>query len=199
MKRIRICFIIEIVAFIAQINLVSGFISTKLSSGHTLAIDVQSRVSDRKLEAGTLLHMSDNEDDSYEKIELKVPPSNSGLVAQMKIKKLLSTNSEIVEVRYRLPFGLDVEPKQGKIVCTKDGKGGEKVGDILRYTSAWSMGLPRGDGLVTTAASFAGGLSWQCNMFNVMEAETWQEVIEALTSNVESRTDEVVLLFEREV
>ena len=41
----------------------------------------------------------------------------------MKVKKLLSTNSEIVEVRYRLSFGLDVEPKQGKIVCTKMVKG----------------------------------------------------------------------------
>ena len=48
----------------------------------------------------------------------------------MKVKKLLLTNSEIVEVRYRLPFGLDVEAKQGKIVCTKDGRGGKAVGDI---------------------------------------------------------------------
>ena len=58
------------------------------------------------------------------------------------------------------------------------------------------MGLPRGDVIVTTAASFVGGLIWQCSMFNVMEAETWREVNEALISNVESRTDELVLLFE---
>ena len=139
-------------------------------------------------------------DDGFQEIELKIPPSNSGLFAQMKIEKLLKgVNSEIIEVRYSLPFGLDVEPKAGRIVCTKDGAGGEKVGDILRYTSAWSMGLPRGDGLITTAASFAGGLSWQCNMVDVMKCESWQQVIEALTSNVESRTDEVVLLFEREI
>ena len=130
-------------------------------------------------------------------LEVKVPPSTSGLLAQMKVKKLLA-DSEIVEVRYKLPFGLDVEPQKGRVVCTKDGAGGEKVGDILRYTSCWKMGLPRGDGLVTTAASFAGGLSWQCSLFDVGIAKSWQEVVEALTSNVDSRTDEVVLLFERE-
>lgn len=134
-------------------------------------------------------------------LDLKIPPSSSTLIARMRIKKLLpdDVKSEIVEVRYPLPFGLDVEPKAGKVVCTKDGPGGEKVGDILRFTSAWSMGLPRGDGLITTAASFAGGLSWQCNMFDVMKAQAWQEVVEALTSNVDSRTDEVVLLFERKI
>jgi hypothetical protein len=109
----------------------------------------------------------------------------------------LDEPSEIVEVRYKIPFGLNVEPKNNLALCTKDGEGGEKVGDVLRFTSAWSMGLPRGDGLVTTAASFAGGLQWQCSMFDVMKSKSWQQVVEALTSNVESRTDEVVLIFER--
>lgn len=130
---------------------------------------------------------------------VNLPPSDSPLQAQMKIEAVLPGPSEIVEVRYKLPFGLDVEPKGGKAVCTKDGPGGEKVGDILRFTTQWTMGLPRGDGLVTTAASFAGGLSWQCSMFDVMKASVWEEVVEALTSNVDSRTDEVVLLFERPV
>jgi hypothetical protein len=130
-------------------------------------------------------------------IEVKIPPSNSELLAQMKFNPVLSVPSEIVEVRYKLPFGLDVVPKDNLAICTKDGAGGEKVGDVLRFTSQWTMGLPRGDGLVTTAASFAGGLSWQCSMFDVMKASRWEAVVEALVSNVESRTDEVVLLFER--
>ena len=128
---------------------------------------------------------------------LKIPPTDSDIQAKLKFEPVLDEPSEIVEVRYKIPFGLNVEPKNNLALCTKDGEGGEKVGDVLRFTSAWTMGLPRGDGLVTTAASFAGGLQWQCSMFDVMKSKSWQQVVEALTSNVESRTDEVVLLFER--
>mmetsp|Transcript_11830 Transcript_11830/g.16769 ORF Transcript_11830/g.16769 Transcript_11830/m.16769 type:complete len:187 (+) Transcript_11830:167-727(+) len=134
--------------------------------------------------------------ESFE-VVVNLPPSTNDLRAQMRIAPILSVPSEIIEVRYDLPFGLDVAPKDGMAVCTKDGPGGERVGDVLRFTSQWTMGLPRGDGLVTTAASFAGGLQWQCSMFDVMRASQWGEVVEALTSNVESRTDQVVLLFER--
>ena len=135
---------------------------------------------------------------SMAKFEFMVdmPPTTSDLKAQMGIDPILP-ESKIVEVRYKLPFGLDVAPKNGMVVCNKDGTGGEKVGDVLRFTSYWSMGLPRGDGVITTAASFAGGVSWQCNLFDVMKASAWEEVVEALTSNVDSRTDEVVLIFER--
>ncbi|ACI65100.1 predicted protein [Phaeodactylum tricornutum CCAP 1055/1] len=131
------------------------------------------------------------------KIEIDMPPVGSGIKAYMKILPILSVPSEIVQVRYKVPFGLNVEPKKSLAVCTKDGPGGEKVGDVLRYTTQWTLGLPAGDGLVTTAASFAGGLSWQCSMFDVMNAKAWEQVVEALVSNVDTKTDEVVLLFER--
>jgi len=129
-------------------------------------------------------------------MEVGIPPSSSGLKAQMRIPPILP-NSEMIEVRYGIPFGLNVEPRDGLAICTKDGAGGEKEGDVLRYTSAWTMGLPRGDGILSTAASFSGGIGWQCSLFNVAKANSWPEVIEALTSNVPARTDEVVLLFER--
>lgn len=115
----------------------------------------------------------------------------------MKIKPALDVPSELIEVRYGLPFGLDVAPKEGFAVCSKDGAGGEKVGDILRYTSQWTLGLPRGDGVITTAMSFSGGISWQVSMFDVMRAKRWEDVVEALVSNEDNRTNEVVLLFER--
>ena len=82
-------------------------------------------------------------------------------------------------------------------LCTKDGEGGEKVGDILRYTSQWTMGIPRGDGVAATVGSFAGGISWQCSLFDVLKAKSWEEVVEALTTNVQQRTDEILLVFER--
>lgn len=129
--------------------------------------------------------------------EVTVDLPGEGLSAKMKFPSILDGPSEIVEVRYKLPFGLDVMPKDQKCVCTKDGAGGEKVGDVLRYTSQWTLGLPRGDGVMTTAMSFSGGISWQCSMFDVMNAGKWEEVVAALTSNSPDRTDEVVMLFER--
>eukprot|EP00639_Heterosigma_akashiwo_P025121 CAMPEP_0194706288 /NCGR_PEP_ID=MMETSP0295-20121207/29472_1 /TAXON_ID=39354 /ORGANISM="Heterosigma akashiwo, Strain CCMP2393" /LENGTH=167 /DNA_ID=CAMNT_0039602201 /DNA_START=95 /DNA_END=598 /DNA_ORIENTATION=- len=118
-----------------------------------------------------------------QKFELKVamPPSDSGLTAEMRLRSILPEPSEIVEVRYRLPFGLNVEPQDGLAVCTKDGKavGGERAGDVLRFCSQWTLGLPQGDGLVSA------------------RARTWPDVVKALTSNEPRRTDEVVLLFER--
>jgi len=129
--------------------------------------------------------------------DVRVDLPGKQIEAFLKVKPILSVPSEIVEVRYKIPFGLNVEPKKGLAVCTKDGEGGEQVGDVLRYTSRWALGLPTGDGLVTTAASFAGGLSWQCTMFDVMKADAWEQVVEALVSNTPDRTDEVVLLFER--
>lgn len=47
--------------------------------------------------------------------------------------------------------------------------------------------------------SFSGGISWQVSMFDVLAAKRWDDVVAALISNEKSRTDEVVLLFERPV
>lgn len=144
------------------------------------------------------LRMSDEADDSSSfELMVKMPPTTSDLQAQLAFPSVVDGPSEIVEVRYKLPFGLDVAPEKGLAVCTKSNGGGEQPGDILRYTSQWTMGLPRGDGLITTAASFSGGVAWQCTLFDVARASSWEDVVGALTSNVESRTDEVLLLFER--
>jgi hypothetical protein len=130
-------------------------------------------------------------------VSIDLPPSNSEMQVTMGLDPILSVPSELVVVRYRVPFGLNVEPKRQFALVTAAGPGGEQPGDVLRYTSQWTLGLPPGDGLGTTFASFAGGLSWQCSMFNVMSAVQWEQVLEALLSNTAQRTDEVVLIFER--
>ena len=135
----------------------------------------------------TQLFAGEDDKDLLE-IELSMPPTNSNVVARLRFPPVFPGKSEIVEVRYKLPFGLSVEPQNNLAMCTKDGPGGEKVGDVLRYTSQWTMGIPQGDGIVTTAASFSGAISWQCNMFDVMKAKDWSRVVEALTSNVEVST-----------
>eukprot|EP00639_Heterosigma_akashiwo_P025669 CAMPEP_0194705386 /NCGR_PEP_ID=MMETSP0295-20121207/28901_1 /TAXON_ID=39354 /ORGANISM="Heterosigma akashiwo, Strain CCMP2393" /LENGTH=180 /DNA_ID=CAMNT_0039601059 /DNA_START=22 /DNA_END=565 /DNA_ORIENTATION=- len=131
-----------------------------------------------------------------QKFELKVamPPSDSGLTAEMRLRSILPEPSEIVEVRYRLPFGLNVEPQDGLAVCTKDGKA---VGGEARATCSASAASGRSACPRATAWFFAGGLSWQCSLFDAARARTWPDVVKALTSNEPRRTDEVVLLFER--
>ena len=130
-------------------------------------------------------------------INVDLPPKGSDLQARLNFEPVLPQPSEVVVVRYKVPFGLNVAPEQNLAICKEAGPGGEQPGDALRFTSFWSFGLPSGDGIVSTAASFSGGISWQCRMFDVMQAKRWEDVVEALTSNVESRTDEVVLVFER--
>ena len=177
------------------------------------------------------------------RLTVDLPPTGSERTATMKIEPCLSVPSEMIEVRYKVPFDLNVAPQKNLAVCTKDGPGGEKVGDVLRFTSQWSLGLPQGDGLVTTAAAFSGrfgtgvewivmgeschgdeesinqsnslpltylsctlllvlpytggGLRWGCSMFDVLQAKDWGQVVEALVSNTQDKTDEVVLIFER--
>ena len=130
--------------------------------------------------------------------QVSIDLPNSEMTANVQLDPILGdNNSELVTVRYQIPFDLNVAPQQGLAVCTKDGPGGEKVGDVLRYASQWTLGLPQGEGLVSTAAAFGGGLSWQPSLFNVAKAKAWEQVVEALVSNTPDRTDEVVLLFER--
>jgi len=89
--------------------------------------------------------------------------------------------SEILVVRYDLPFGLSAEPDKelGQVVVTKDGKaGGEKVGDILRQTTYWRGKNP--------------------GLFDVSKnADNFDLVVQALVTNDLSVADEIVLVFER--
>ena len=90
--------------------------------------------------------------------------------------------SEVVIVRYELPFGLNAEPNNDKtqVVVTQDGKadGGERVGDILRQTTYWRGKTP--------------------GLFDVSKnADNFDLVIQALVTNDLSVADEIVLVFER--
>ena len=137
--------------------------------------------------------------DEAVELSIDLPPSGSDVKAMMRIKPCLNEPSEFIEVRYKIPFDLSVEPKNNFAICTKAGSGGEQVGDILRFTSQWTLGLPRGEGLAQSAGAFGGALQWGCSMFDVMAAQDWRQVVEALTTNIPSRTDEVVLIFERAI
>jgi hypothetical protein len=99
--------------------------------------------------------------------------------AEVRLPPLLE-KSEVIVVRYDLPFGLNAEPDKasGQVVVTKDGSGGEKVGDILRQTTYWRGKEP--------------------GIFDVSKnAANFDYVIQALVTNDLSVADEIVLVFER--
>ena len=100
--------------------------------------------------------------------------------AEVKLPPILE-KSEVVVVRYDLPFGLNAEPdkKSGQVVVTKAGKqGGEQVGDILRQTTYWRGSTP--------------------GLFDVSKnADNFDLVVQALITNDLSVADEIVLVFER--
>lgn len=52
----------------------------------------------------------------------------------------LLESSECITLTTELPFGLAAEPKDGLVVVTKEGVGGEREGDVLRFFSAWKQG-----------------------------------------------------------
>lgn len=94
----------------------------------------------------------------------------------------LLENSEVIVVRYDLPFGLNAAPdaSSGQVVVTEDGSGGEKVGDILRQTTYWRGREP--------------------GIFDVSKnAANFDLVVQALVTNDLSVADEIVLVFERPV
>ncbi|KAJ1620906.1 hypothetical protein T492DRAFT_372772 [Pavlovales sp. CCMP2436] len=100
----------------------------------------------------------------------------------MKFKPVL-VESEAVVVRYQLPFGLNAEPKGRVAVVTKDGPGGEKVGDILRFTTEWKQTQP--------------GIFDVCKSLERRLDDSWQQCVSALVSNDGTYGDSIVLVFER--
>ena len=87
-------------------------------------------------------------------------------------------------VRYELPFGLSAEPKGRVVVVTKDGKeGGERVGDILRFTLEWKQNSP--------------GMFDVCKCMERQLVNSFDQVVQALVSNDGTYADEIVLIFER--
>lgn len=100
----------------------------------------------------------------------------------MNFKPLL-TNSELVMVTYELPFGLSAEPKGRVVAVTADGAGGEKVGDILRFTLQWKGQQP--------------GMFDVCSCMERRLQNSFDEVIAALVSNDGTYAEEIVLIFER--
>jgi hypothetical protein len=102
----------------------------------------------------------------------------------MAFKPLL-VESELVVVKYELPFGLNAAPNGRVVSVNKDGPGGEKEGDILRFTLKWNDREP--------------SMFDVCKCMERQLANSFDQVISALVSNDGTYADEIVLIFERPV
>jgi hypothetical protein len=112
----------------------------------------------------------------------------------------LFAKSEFVVVSYKVPFSLNVERPPKNFPCpivTKDGTGGEKKDDVLRATTCFSQGFAEAAGVLSDASAFAGNIKTRRAVFDTTNAQ-WDQVVAALLSNTEERTDTVTLVFERE-
>lgn len=104
-------------------------------------------------------------------------------MCEMKFKPLLATASECVVVRYELPFGLAAEPRGRIVVVTEDGPGGEKKGDILRFTTEWKDRDP--------------GMFDVCKCMERQLQNSFDQVVAALVSNDGTYGEDIVLVLER--
>lgn len=99
-------------------------------------------------------------------------------------------NGDKQQQQSKVPFKLEIAPQNNLAICTKAGPGGERPGDILWYTTQWTLGPPRDGTPRNTALSYSEEGVWQCSVFDVC-------VESALATNVRAGTDEVVFIFER--
>ena len=102
---------------------------------------------------------------------------------EMNFKPLLATDSELVVVRQALPFGLSAEPTGRVVRVKKDGEGGEKEGDILRFTLQWNQNQPQ--------------MFDVCKCMERQLQNSFDQVVAALVSNDGTYADEIVMIFER--
>ncbi len=79
-------------------------------------------------------------------------PGCEELMAQMKFKPVLDVPSKLVKVQYSIPFGLNVEPRDNFVMCTKDRPWGGR-------TSVFGLHEP-----VDTWASLGGQCHHHCHV-----------------------------------
>jgi hypothetical protein len=87
----------------------------------------------------------------------------------------LFAKSEFYVTSYNIPFSLNIEkPPKGfpAPVVTKDGKGGERVGDVLRATTCWSQGFSAA-GAASDIMMFAGNVKWRKSIFDTTGKISW--------------------------
>jgi hypothetical protein len=164
---------------LASSSAVSGFVIQHQHGALAKAFSSNEKIRRNPKSSSVVIPMAAREDFEF---SFEIPKKGIADVgtAEVRLPPILE-KSELLVVRYDLPFGLNAEPdkKSGEVVVTKDGKaGGEQVGDILRQTTYWRGKEP--------------------GIFDVSKnADNFDLVVQALVTNDLSVADEIVLVFER--
>jgi hypothetical protein len=114
------------------------------------------------------LMMSSKSTPASEKIFRVEVPLGDGYKEVIVNFRPLFAKSTFFVTTYDIPFSLNIEkPPRGfpAPVVTKDGKGGEKVGDVLRATTSWSQGF-NAAGATSDIMMFAGNVKWRKSVFD---------------------------------
>ena len=89
---------------------------------------------------------------------IQIPLGDGFKSVECKFRPLFA-NSMFFVTDYDVPFDINIEkPPKGGIpapIVTKDGKGGEQKGDVLRALTCWSQGFSAA-GVTSDIAMFAG-------------------------------------------
>ena len=168
------------------VNLTVGFMPNRCNKLSQRIINKKNTNKLIKLEmADNIFQFEVPLEDGYSPVEIQLRP--------------LFENSVVFIVQYDVPFKLNVEAddKTGVPIVTKDGLGGEVIGDVLRATTAWSQGM-NAAGLTSDIMSFAGNVKWRKSIFETVGAP-FDSTVAALQSNTAERSQKVTLVFERQV
>ena len=127
--------------------------------------------------------------DSRERGPIEASPERPGAGVLQHTLKPLYSSSELVTVRYKLQFDLELAPQLGQMRVTKSGMG-LVVGDVLRACSTFQVQMDNVFGLFPI-----GTKPTKC-LF-LCDGQPSQKVVEALTANTEDKASEIVMVFER--
>jgi hypothetical protein len=136
---------------------------------------------------------------SPDTVDMMVPMGDGYAPLECTFRRVFEKSTFFI-TSYDVPFGLNIDkPPKGcpAPIVTKDGKAGEKAGDLLRATTCWSQGFSAA-GVTSDIAMFAGNVKWRKSVFDTTLAP-WQQIVDALLSNTAERSQTVTLVFEREV
>lgn len=122
---------------LSRVDLADAMLSVLLASA---ALTVRPSVPGVPLvRPGRAGHVTMAERDPFELV-LSLEQKGKPVKCNLKFKPSMPS-SETIVVEYGMPFGLNVENKNGRAVCTKAGTGGEQPGDVLRCASLRSISL----------------------------------------------------------
>ena len=109
----------------------------------------------------------------------------------------LLESSDCVTIELQLPLGLNAEPEDGRVVVKKDGPGGEKAGDVLRFFSAWKDTFGSAQPEMVDVDKMMMRTMANGEKVARSQSEGFDKVVQKLVSNDGRNADSMFMVFER--